>query len=89
MIPLPRTQTAAGAASAEITPPLEVGLLMSSVEGRWSAFEGVQSPLAARALVLRPARRGSENGVATEPVAVVALDLLGLNGLAVGGWPRF
>jgi hypothetical protein len=80
---------AAGAASAEITPPLEVGLLMSSVEGLWSAFDGVQSPLMARTLVLRPAQRGSENGVATEPIAVVALDLLGLNGEAVGGWPRF
>jgi hypothetical protein len=84
-----QTAAAAGAASAEITPPLEVGLLMSSVEGLWSAFEGVQSPLMARALVLRPARRGSENGVATEPVAVVALDLLGLNGQAVDGWPQF
>lgn len=85
----PGIHTAAGAASAEITPPLEVGLLMSSVDGLWSPFEGVQSPLMARALVLRPGGRGSENGVATEPVAVVALDLLGLSGQAVGGWARF
>src|SRR5688500_7073609 len=88
-MPSPRKQTSAGAASAEITPPLEVGLLMSSVDGLWSAFEGIQSPLMARALVLQPARRASGNSVATERVAVVALDLLGLNGEAVGGWARF
>jgi hypothetical protein len=88
MTPSPRTQTAAGAASAEITPPLEVGLLMSSVDGVWARFEGIQSPLRARALVLQPARQAGGNGVATEPVALVALDLLGLSGEAVGGWAQ-
>src|SRR4051812_46048788 len=82
IMPSPRTQTAAGAASAEITPPLEVGLLMSSVDAVWAAFEGIQSPLMARALVLQPAGRAGGDGVAAEPVAVVALDLLGLNGEA-------
>src|SRR5687767_7027070 len=89
MMSSPRTQTAAGAASAEITPPLEVGLLMSSVDGLWAPFEGIQSPLMARALVLQPAGPASGDSVASERVAVVALDLLGLSGEAVGGWARF
>ena len=70
----------AGVAMADITPPLEVGLLMSSVESRWAPFQSVRLPLKARALVL-------ESG--NERVALVALDLLALNGTVVGGWTPF
>src|SRR5690606_11430411 len=76
--------TLVGAARAEITPPLDVGILMSSVEERWAPFESVQSPLLARALVMRDAAEEPANAV-----AVVALDLLGLSGTAVGGWHAF
>ncbi len=41
-----------GAAIRDITPPLGVGLLMSSVDGRWAAFEGVRRELSARAVVM-------------------------------------
>ena len=51
----PAALTLVGAARVEITPPLNVGILMSSVEERWAPFEGVQSPLLARALVVRNA----------------------------------
>ena len=78
------TPTLVGAARVEITPPLNVGILMSSVEERWAPFEGVQSPLLARALVVRNAGEQAANAV-----AMVALDLLGLSGAAVGGWRAF
>jgi len=65
---------------AEITPPLEVGFLMSSVQGRWEPFRSVRTPLTARALVLE---------CANERVALISLDLLGLHSKAVGGWARF
>jgi neutral ceramidase len=76
----------AGAGAAEITPPLEVGLLMSSVDGRWAEFEGVRKPLQARALVIEsrgpgPSRRRRS--------AIVALDLLALSGKALGGFKDF
>jgi hypothetical protein len=70
----------AGAALADITPPLDVGLLMSSVESRWAPFEFVRMGLKARVLAL---------DFSGQKVALVALDLLGLNSKAVGGWPRF
>lgn len=73
-----------GAARVDITPPLDVGILMSSVEQRWAPFEGVQSPLMARAVVMRDARDDPANAV-----AIVALDLLGLSGTAVSGWAAF
>src|SRR5687768_13158004 len=76
--------TLVGAARVEITSPLDVGILMSSVEERWAPFEGVQSPLMARALVMRNAAEQPANAV-----AIVALDLLGLSGTAVGGWRGF
>lgn len=76
------TTLVAGAASAEITPPLEVGLLMASVEGRWEPFEGVRMPLFARAVVLGESSTGRR-------VALVALDLLGLSGTALGGFREF
>src|SRR5687768_9417921 len=84
-IATPQAQpTLVGAARVEITPPLNVGILMSSVEERWAPFEGVQSPLLARALVVRNAGEQAANAV-----AMVALDLLGLSGTAVGGWRAF
>ncbi len=69
-----------GIAVADITPPLEVGILMSTGRRLWRPFEGVRMPLEARALVVRKAERR---------VAVVALDLLGLGDEAVGGIRRF
>lgn len=65
---------------ADITPPLEVGLLTSSVKGEYSAFESVRLPLKARVLVLRSVH---------ETVALVSLDLLALNDTSVGGWEDF
>jgi neutral ceramidase len=70
----------AGTGLAEITPPLEVGFLMSSVEGRWEPFRSVRTPLTARALVLE---------FGQERVALISLDLLGLHGKTVGGWAKF
>jgi neutral ceramidase len=76
-----RAQTlSAGTATVDITPPLEVGLLTSSVKGQWAAFESVRKPLKARVIVLTSG---------TERVAIVSLDLLGLTGIAVGGWEKF
>jgi neutral ceramidase len=70
----------AGAGIAEITPPLEVGILMSSLERRWAPFAGVRRPLHARAVVIeRGARR----------VGLVSLDVLGISGRAFGGMPHF
>jgi len=74
------SQLLAGAAVADITPPLEVGLLTSSVRGEYGAFESVRLPLKARVLVLRSAQ---------EMVAIVSLDLLALNDTSVGGWQAF
>ena len=65
---------------ADITPPLEVGLLSSSIKGTYVMFESVRLPLNARVLVL-------ESG--NELVAVVALDLLALSDTSVGGWEHF
>ena len=70
----------AGAGRAEITPPLKVGLLMSSREQRWEPFRSVRLPLLARAVALR---RGDAS------VVLVSLDLLGLAGQALGGWFDF
>lgn len=64
----------------DITPPLEVGILMSSVEQRWEPFQGVRRPLHARAVYIE-----AENGA----VAIVSLDLLGLSDIALGGMARF
>ena len=70
----------AGAGMAEITPPLDVGILMSSGRRLWKPFDGVRLPLHARAVVLQNTDRR---------IAVVSLDLLGLDGKAVGGMKRF
>lgn len=74
------SQLLAGTAVTDITPPLEVGLLTSSVEGLYAPFESVRLPLKARVLVL---------GTLKDLVALVSLDLLALNDTAVGGWQRF
>ena len=69
-----------GGGIADITPPLDVGLLMSSVDRKWAPFEGVRLPLHARALVVEAEGRR---------VAVVSLELLGLSEVAMGGMSRF
>jgi len=70
----------AGSSVADITPPLEVGLLTSAVNGLYAPFECVRLPLKARVLVFKSG---------TEMVAVVSLDLLSLNDTSVGGWDHF
>jgi hypothetical protein len=70
----------AGAAVIDITPPLEVGLLTSSVRSEWKPFQSVRLPLKARALVFE---------FGEERVALLSLDLLGLTSVAVGGWKQF
>lgn len=70
----------AGAAKIDITPPLDIGILMSSVEKKWSPFLSVRKPLLCRVLVLA-------DGDST--VALISLDLLGLTDTAVDGWPDF
>lgn len=75
----------AGAAVRDITPPLEVGLLMSSVEGRWEKFEGIRKGLFARVVVVE----GETAGGTFQRAAIVALDLLALSGKALGGFGEF
>ncbi|MEJ2901167.1 hypothetical protein WAE58_01950 [Pedobacter panaciterrae] len=70
----------AGATVADITPPLEVGLLTSSVNGTYEPFASIRTPLYARVLVVK------NSG---EMIAVVCLDLLALNDTSVGGWDNF
>jgi hypothetical protein len=77
----------AGAARQDITPPLEVGLLMSSVDGRWAPFKDVRRPLHARAIVLQDSSHDSRT--AGRPIALVSLDLLTLSGKALGGFHEF
>ena len=75
-----RTQLLVGTSVADITPPLEVGLLTSSVNGLYEPFESVRLPLKARVLVLKSG---------AETVVLVAADLLALNDTSVDGWDRF
>ena len=70
----------AGAAKVVITPPLEVGLLMSAIDGLWEPFAEIRRDLFARALVVDRA---------DNRIAIVSLDLLGLCGRAVGSWGAF
>jgi hypothetical protein len=79
---------AAGAARAEITPPLEVGLLISSVNGQWAPFESVRQPLFARAVMLEGFAAHAPFD-RTQRVALVSLDLLALSGKALGGFREF
>jgi neutral ceramidase len=69
-----------GGAMSDITPPLEVGLLTSSVERKWMPFEGVRKPLYARVVVLE----GESPRGTSQRIAIVALDLLALSGNALG-----
>jgi neutral ceramidase len=69
-----------GTGIARITPPLDVGLLMSSVEQRWAPFKRVRLPLHARAVVVESSGRR---------VAVVSLELLGLSEKAMSGMDLF
>ncbi len=69
-----------GTSRVQITPPLEVGILMSSGRGEWAPFEGVRMPLQARVAAIQSGSR---------LVALVALDLLGLADEAVGGMREF
>ncbi len=69
-----------GGGVADITPPLEVGLLMSSVERQWAPFESVRMPLHARALFIGNGRRR---------IAVVSLELLGLTEAGTGSMEQF
>jgi len=75
-----KSQLLAGAQAVDITPPLEVGLLTSSVKGLYEPFESVRLPLNARVVVLKSAN---------EMVAIVAMDLLALNDTSVSGWNSF
>lgn len=69
-----------GVAKSSITPPLNVGLLTSSVEGKWAPFISLRKPLMARVIIL-------EGG--NEKIIIVALDLLGLTATSTGGWEKF
>jgi neutral ceramidase len=70
----------AGFAGGDVTPPLQVGLLLSSVEGKWQPFESVRQRLLVKVAAL-------ESG--SVRVALVSLDLLGLADEVVGGWKSF
>lgn len=65
-----------GTAVADITPPLEVGILMSSGRRQWAPFTGVRLPLLAHVAVIASGQRR---------VALVSLDLIGLAAKSVGG----
>jgi len=69
-----------GTAWADITPPLELGLLTSSVKGTYEPFLSVRSPLKAKVVALK------SQGIV---VALVSLDLLGLTETVVGDWKHF
>ena len=69
-----------GAGKVDITPPLNVGILMSSMERAWAPFESVRTPLFARAVTIAHDDRR---------VALISLELLGLSELSVGGYAGF
>lgn len=69
-----------GTSVIDITGPLELGILMSSVKEQYCAFDHVRLPLKGRILVLE------QQG---EKVGIVTLDLLGMSDSAVGGWDNF
>jgi hypothetical protein len=75
-----RQTLSAATAVIDITPPLEIGLLTSSIHGSYAPFRSVRLPLKARILAL--------DGSGT-PLILLSLELLGLNDTAVGGWQRF
>ena len=65
---------------ADITPPLAVGLLTSSVQERWAPFESLRLPLKARVIYLQ---------YGAEKFVLISLDLIGLTDGVVGGWDQF
>jgi neutral ceramidase len=75
-----RSQLLVGTSVTDITPPLEVGLLTSSVNGLYEPFESVRLPLKVRVLVLKSG---------AEMIALVSADLLALNDTSVDGWDNF
>ena len=74
------SQLWAGAHAVDITPPLALGLLTSSVKGLYTPFESVRLPLHTRVLVLKSGN---------ELIAIVSMDLLGLSDTSVAGWNNF
>ncbi len=74
------TPLKAGSATVEITPPLEVGFLLSAIKGQWQPFSGIRQPLKARVLLFE------SNG---ERCAWVSADLLGFSSAAFGAWFEF
>ena len=70
----------AGTGVSDITPPLDAGILLSSVHRKWAPFHGLRRPLHARALVIECNH---------QRVALVSLELLGLSDRAIGGRIRF
>ena len=69
-----------GTSVTDITPPLEVGLLTSSVKGLFEPFESLRLALKARVITMKSGN---------DTVVIVSLDLLGLNDTSVGGWKKF
>lgn len=69
-----------GTSVIDITAPLELGILMSSVKELYVPFKGVRLPLKGRILVLENQK---------EKVAIISLDLLGISDTAIGGWDLF
>jgi len=69
-----------GTSMIDITAPLELGILMSSVMEQYNAFEYQRLPLKGRIIVLEQL---------DEKIAIVSLDLLGISDRAVGGWDNF
>ena len=70
------TTLRAGAAVADITPP--VGGLMDGYGGRFEGSKGVHDPLMARVVVLEQAKEGAASSAPTR-VALVSCDLLGMH----------
>ncbi|MCC7146572.1 MAG: hypothetical protein IT443_09010 [Phycisphaeraceae bacterium] len=73
-------QLRVGVARTEITPPLQVGFLMSAVDKLWEPFKSVRLPLYAKVLLLAQGRRR---------VAMVTIDSLGISGKTIGGMGKF
>lgn len=69
-----------GTATIDITPPLELGILTSSVKEQYRPFASMRLPLKGRIVVFEQLNLR---------VAIVVLDLLGLSDRAVGGWESF
>lgn len=73
-------QICVGVSVINITPPLEVGLLTSSLKRQYATFKSERMPLKARVLAIK------SDG---KMVIIVSMDLLALNDTSVGGWENF